>query len=130
MTSGKELIVALFRDLLEAPVLDLSLVERYVSPDYVQMVDGAILDYSGFIEHLKKQKEIVKSMKVEFLALVQEGEIVFSNHVVKVEKKDGSYLEVKVIAQFTLFENRLIRCDELTRLLLGDKKDQDIGSRR
>lgn len=127
--SGKEVIRRLFKDVLEAPVVEMSVIENYIDPRYIQSVDGVVLDYHGFIEHMKKQKQVIASMGVDFLSMVEENDTVFTNHIVTAKKKDGSEIQAKVIAQFTIQAGRLIACDELTRLLSGKEEDRDIGSR-
>lgn len=130
--SAKEVILALFRDVVQAPVLDMQAVERYVSPRYVQHVDGVTLDYAGFVAHMQKQKKAIAAMSVAFVALVQDpdGHVVFSHHVVEARKKDGGLVRVKVLAQFTVADGRLVGCDELTQLLSGAHEDRDLGSRK
>ncbi|MGB9801958.1 MAG: hypothetical protein ACPLSX_03245, partial [Arcobacter sp.] len=92
-------------------------------------VDGNILDYNGFIKHMKKQKEVIESINVEFLAIAEDGENVFTNHIVTAVKKDGDKLKVKVIAQFIIKNNLIVKCDELTHMLSGKEADRDMGSR-
>ncbi|WP_028318669.1 nuclear transport factor 2 family protein [Desulfobulbus elongatus] len=127
--TAKDVVINLFRDVLESPVVDVSVIDKYIAPSYVQNVDGVVLDYDGFIEHMEKQKQVVASLSVEFLAIAEDGDTVFTNHIVTANKKDGSTIQVKVIAQFTVQNNRLTNCDELTRLLSGNHEDRDIGSR-
>lgn len=127
--AGKNLIRNLFNEVLGAPTVDISIIEKYVDPSYVQKVDGVTLNYEDFIQHMRKQKTIIASVSVEFLAIVEEGDTVFTNHIVTATKKDGSALKTKVIAQFTIQNNRLVGCDELTHLLAGSKEDRDMGSR-
>ncbi|MCD7099930.1 nuclear transport factor 2 family protein [Stenotrophomonas sp. MMGLT7] len=127
--NGKQRIAALFREVLQAPALDLEAVQAYFDPAYVQTVDGTTLDHAGFVAHMRKQKEAIASMEVDFLAMAEDGDTVFTNHVVTATKKDGDTVVVKVIAQFVFKDGRLVRCDELTRLLQGGHDDRDIGSR-
>ena len=125
----KEVIIGLFKDVLEAPSLDEKIVSDYVSPRYVQNVDGVTLDYADFIAHMRKQKSVLAALSVEFVAMVEENATVFTHHIVDAEKKDGSRLRVQVLAQFVIRDGKLLRCDELTRLLSGAEGDRDIGSR-
>jgi len=127
---GKSLIENLFRNVLTASKVDNSVFERYIDPSYVQTVDGVTLDYAAFISHINYQKKVITTMKVEFVTIVQEDNVVFTNHIVTIQKKDGSSLKAHVIAQFTVKNNRLVACDELTRLIEGNQEDRDIGSRR
>lgn len=128
--NNKQRIMDLFRYVVQPSVLDTEVVASYIRPDYEQCVDGVTLDYEGFLSHMRSQKAVIASMDVEFLGLGAEGESVFSNHVVTAQKKDGGIIVVKVMAQFDFKDGRVIRCDELTRMLSGAAADRDIGSRR
>ncbi|MEJ1958405.1 MAG: nuclear transport factor 2 family protein [Nitrosomonadales bacterium] len=127
--TGKDIITGLFRDVLQSPSLDMSAVEKYIDPSYTQSVDGVALNYDGFLAHMRKLKSTIASLSVEFLAMAEDSDTVFTNHVVTAKKNDGSQIRVKVIAQFVVHGNRLISCDELTRLLSGAPEDRDMGSR-
>ncbi|BAU74690.1 nuclear transport factor 2 family protein [Metapseudomonas furukawaii] len=126
---SKQRIFDLFHDLVQAETLDPEKVADYLDPDYQQRVDGVLLDYQGFIAHMHRQKEAIARVEVEFLCLVAEGNVVFSNHQVHALTRDGRRVVVKVIAQFELKQGRLLRCDELTRLVSGTQEDEDLGSR-
>ena len=52
-----------------------------------------------------------------------------THHHVKVDKKSGQRSEIAVMARFTLASGRILRCDELTHLLVGEREDRDLGSR-
>lgn len=127
--SGKNVIINLFRDVLGPSEVDITAIEKYIAPSYVQHVDGVTLDYDAFIAHMQKQKQVIASMSIEFLAMAEEGDTVFTSHVVTARKKGGSVIRAKVIAHFTIKDNRVTGCDELTRLLSGSNEDRDIGSR-
>lgn len=62
--------------------------------------------------------------------MAEEGYLVFTNHIVTAIKNDGSKLTVKVLAQFTIKNDRLAACDELTHLTAGKNEDRDFESRR
>lgn len=126
---NKELVRLAFRNVIEATSVDSGEIERYFSTQYVQEVDGKTLHFEEFVAHVKKQKETVASAKVDLIALISEGDVVFSNHEVNVLKKDGSRAKFKVIAQFLVRDGRIAACDELTRMIEGEKSDRDLGSR-
>lgn len=52
----KTKIVDLFRNLLKSSEVDLTAVEKHIAPSFIQMVDGVVLDYDAFVEHMRKQK--------------------------------------------------------------------------
>ncbi|MDO4636216.1 MAG: hypothetical protein Q4B13_01550 [Lautropia sp.] len=128
--SKKERIRFVFEHVIGSDHLDESLIHQYFARDYVQKVDGKELDLDGLIKHLSVQKRHISQAKTEFLALVEEGLDVFSNHIVRAVKTDGRRVAVQVLAQFRFdAQDKIVLCDELTRLLEGDRADADLGSR-
>jgi len=104
-------------------------IAAYFHRDYRQYVDGKELDYAGFVAHMKAQQNVVAKMNIYFKNIIQEDNIVFTNHVVDIWKKDGGKIKIHVIAQFTMKDGKVIGCDELTHLISGNEEDKDIGSR-
>ncbi|MCG3696612.1 hypothetical protein L5F39_03185 [Aliarcobacter butzleri] len=128
-SSGKELIKDLFKNVLQKQSVDIEIIKKYISEKYIQYVDGKELRFEQFVEHIKKQKEVIESIKVDFISMVEENNIVFTNHIVSINKKDNSFVKVKVIAEFIIENEKLVKCDELTFLLNGSSEDKDLGSR-
>lgn len=119
------------RDIVGGSQVDEAEIRRLFAVGYVQKVDGKTLDLDGFIAHMRAQKQHIAEAETEFLALAEDGGTVFSNHIVRAKKADGSRIAVQVLAQFEFDENgQIALCDELTRLLEGGSEDADIGSRR
>ena len=117
---------------LEVMLTDLgsnpAMIEEYFHPDYIQLVDGKMLDFKGFVAHLHSLREKVDRLELVFERLFGEGDHVCSLHRVNVAKKDGTYAQIKVIAYFQLSGDKIILCDELTRVLSGDENDAELGS--
>ncbi|MDO4640658.1 MAG: nuclear transport factor 2 family protein [Neisseria sp.] len=125
----KEVLRHIFENIVGGDRVDEAEIMRLFAEDYCQKVDGKTLDLAAFIAHMKLQKQHIHSSQTEFLALVEEGDTVFSNHIVRAVKNDGSRIAVQVIAQFVFDKDgKICLCDELTRLLQGDEADRDIGS--
>lgn len=124
----KHIIQQVFSSILENPVFDLSLIEKYFSKDYIQYVDHTQLNYEEFILHIKKLKEKVAEQKIEILNCAENGNIIFTHHTAKSLLKDGSIVRHKVLAQFTIQEGKIIQCDELTMLLEGADHNKNLGS--
>lgn len=124
----KHIIEQVFRDVLENPVFDLFFIEKYFSKDYIQCVDHHQLNYEEFILHIKKLKEKVAEQKIEILTYAENGNIIFTHHLANSVLKDGSTVLHKVLAEFTIEDNKIIRCDELTLLLEGDFSAKNLGS--
>ncbi|WP_294328833.1 nuclear transport factor 2 family protein [uncultured Chryseobacterium sp.] len=124
----KHIIQQVFRDVLENPVFDLSLIEKYFSKNYIQWVDHHQLNYGAFILHIKRLKEKVTEQKIEILHYAENGNIIFTHHIATSVLKDGSMAVHKVLAEFTFENGKIIKCDELTLLLEGDFSSKNLGS--
>ncbi len=125
----KILLKNLFQDLIQNPNYDESLVDKYVSKDYVQIVDGKTFYYPEFKSHLKALKEAAIIEKVDFIHLVQDEYSVASVHQVEV-KKNGKHSIVEVIALFTFDkDNKMSHCRELSHVVRGNKEDKELSSK-
>lgn len=126
--SNKNVIRDLFINLFENKSFDMANLNDYICSDYVQYVDGKILNYNHFVEHIAALRAMIENCRVEFKTLVCEGEIVFSNHTVDIELVDGRKAKIQVIAEFRLRDGKLFYCDELTHLIEGASESKDLGS--
>lgn len=124
----KHIIQEVFTNILENPVFDLSLIEQYFSKDYIQLVDHTQLSYEEFILHIKKLKEKLSGQKIDLINYAENGNIIFTHHMARSVLKDGSIVRHKVLAEFTIHEDKIIRCDELTLLLEGGQTEKNLGS--
>ncbi|BAP31166.1 uncharacterized protein CHSO_2129 [Chryseobacterium sp. StRB126] len=124
----KQIIQQVFSNILENPTFDLSLIEKYFSKDYIQFVDHTQLNYEEFILHIQKLKEKVTEQKIDILNYAENGNTIFTHHTAKSILKDGSIVRHKVLAEFTIQEGKIIRCDELTLLLEGADHSKNLGS--
>lgn len=124
----KHFIHQLFRDVLENPVFDQLLIEKYFSKEYLQLVDHQQLNYEEFILHIKKLKEKVAKQNIEILSYAENGSIIFTKHIAKSVLKDGSIVRHKVLAEFTIEDEKVIKCDELTLLMEGNITAKNLGS--
>lgn len=127
MIDYKSRLKEMFSEVLENSVYNEKLIHQYFSQNYVQHVDGKTLYFDGFNQHMKTLKKDMPEIKINIKTLVQEGNTVFSNHVVS--KKTASDMKIQVIGEFRFEGDQICYCDELTYLISGDPKDRDLGSR-
>lgn len=125
----KSVVLNVFKTLIENPKWTKADFDRYVSKDYIQVADGNTLTYEQDYQHIKALWETCKSIKVIFHDMVVEGNKVATRHTAYAVKKDGSEIEADVMAIFEVKDGKLIRCNELTRMVKGQKEDADLGSR-
>lgn len=125
---NKQLIKDAFSQVVGSNSADEKIIAAFFHPEYQQYVDGIELNYSGFIQHMIAQKGVISNTVVNFRNIVAEDEVVFTNHEVIATKNDGSIIKVHVLAEFRIANGKIIRCDELTRVIQGSVEDSNIGS--
>ena len=101
---------------------------KYVAKNFVNPIDGNVFNYEQWVAHQKHIKSMVKSMTPKFDLMVAEGNDVAAVYYIKIIKNDGSELVVKDLAFFKIKDNKIIYCEELTRLVKGNVADKNIGS--
>lgn len=123
------LVRELFECALLRPELDEARLAQLVHPEYRQQADGRSLDYADFVKHLRHLKQACGRVGLEILSWAEQGERVFTRHLVAADKRDGSQVRMLVIAEFRVRDGRVVACDELTHMLAGTGEDRDLGSR-
>lgn len=130
----KAFIQQAFKDVLENMNATEETYAKYFSKEYRQYVDNKTLTYKDFVDHMTAQKKALRSVTVSFRKMVAEGNQIATVHVAEGVKKDGKPVKAQINAVFTVkMENRqpkFVECDELSHLLVGEKADEDLGSRK
>ena len=126
---AKKIVKKFLTYLITSESIDEKKLGSYLHPDYKQTVDGKILNKDDCIKHAVTVKGAVKNGQVYFEQLIAERNKVCSVHIAKGETLDGNSIKFKVIAFFELKEDQLYLFDELTFMLEGNKKDEDITRR-
>jgi predicted SnoaL-like aldol condensation-catalyzing enzyme len=117
-----------FENMLDpaAPAEDL---KAYFADEYHQEADGVHLDLEGFLAHAKTLKGQLVSAEVIFEKVAVSGPTIADIHIVNGVKQDGSTVQAKVIAFYTISEGKITAVDELTRIVKGSAEDRDLGHR-
>ena len=102
---------------------------EFLTPDYVQRVDGKHLDYDGFLQHHQALQRTISSGSVNFEHFVTDGISAATVHTSEAVKRNGDRIRLRVIAYYQFRGNRISLVDELTELLSGGQADRDLGSR-
>jgi|SRR5699024_1130175 len=126
---SKQIIRDVFTHILENPAADMSLISDFFTTDYVQTVDGKTIEFDDFVKHIETLKETIKDISITINTIVEENNIVFTNHEVESTLQNGRENKIKVIAEFRVKNEKIYRCDELTHMIEGHKEDGDLGSR-
>lgn len=126
---SREWVGKLFSDLIESKEVSDETISQYVSPNYIQKVDGKTLNFSEYVSHMKSLKASIQSVKITIERCMIQGNAFFTVHTAEAVKKNGDRVVAKVIGYFEVKDGKLIFCDELTKTLVGSKEDEDLGSR-
>lgn len=127
--SAKQHVSAALRQIIASPVHNPALMTEFFHADYEQWVNGNYLCCEDFLHHMALLKQVTRSMTLTILAVASQGDEVLTHHLVDVEKHDGARSTIQVLAHFTMRNQRIARCSELTHLVSGDRQDADLGSR-
>lgn len=123
-----DFIKALFRDVIENKDYDETLVNKYFSKNYIQIVDNVELDFDTFKKHIKKLKDKIQQVDVEFLNIAENNHSIFTKHYVRSFLKTGEVVEHKVFAEFLIKDGKVFKCEELTLQIKGNPKEGNLGS--
>lgn len=128
--TAREFLVEAFSDLFNPANDAQEAAAKYMTPDYVQLVDGEVLDFEGFVNHLKVLQDNLRDVNFTFETVVASENTISDIHIVDAVKNDGSAFRTKVIAFYHMRDGMIQRIDELTHLIEGGEDDRDMGSRR
>ncbi|PWU07063.1 MAG: hypothetical protein C5B47_06660 [Verrucomicrobia bacterium] len=108
----------------------LSKLFSYFADDYSQCADGHELNYQEFVQHIHALQKTTTCLVVNIVAISGENNDVLTHHRVTATQLNGTQSEIEFFAHFTVMNGKIIRCEELSRLLSGDPRDKDLGSRK
>ncbi len=127
----KDSLKSLFENIYQPQVDPEAYIRKVVSTRYMQIVDGHQIDYSDFVAHIIKQRQVIKDVSLDFIYLVEEGDCVASLHRVHATKcEDNKKVIYEVHAFFEFRNGILISCNERTKNLQGTPEDEDLGRRK
>lgn len=129
MMSNKQLVKQALAAVLGNDIGSLSVIEQFFSKEYIQIVDGKKIDFDEFVTHLQVLKEATQSISVTIKSIAEGEGCVHTHHIAKAIKHDNSVSEFEVFACFNIANGKIVRCEELTRMIQGTKSDNNLGSR-
>ncbi|HSX03362.1 MAG TPA: nuclear transport factor 2 family protein [Rhabdochlamydiaceae bacterium] len=101
---------------------------KYISEEFVMHLDGKVFNFKQWVHHIVGLKALMKSYKFTFDDFVIQEDKIASSYIVHATKKDGTELDIRVIAIFKIKNGKFIYCDELTHLLRGPESDKNLAS--
>ncbi|GCD52525.1 nuclear transport factor 2 family protein [Acetobacter pasteurianus] len=107
---------------------DLDALLGFMTPDYRQCVDGHEMTLSAFQTHTRALRANLSRLEIDIQHIVCEGDKAATVHLARVTRLSGEESLIKVVAFYQFREGRICLVDELTHLLKGTEKDQDLGT--
>jgi hypothetical protein len=101
---------------------------KYISTSYIEHIDGKVFNFQQWLHHMSGIKDLMKSYTLTFDEIIAEGDQLAASYVVHATKKDGSKLDIRIIAIFKIKDGKMVYCDELTHVINGAATDKQIGS--
>lgn len=101
---------------------------KYMSKNYVEHIDGKVFNFQQWLHHMNGLKVLMKSYSLTFDEILAEDNKIAASYVVHAIKKNGSELDIRIIAIFKVKDGKLVYCDELTHLIKGNPSEKNIGS--
>jgi hypothetical protein len=103
---------------------------KYISTDYVEQIDGETFNFQQWLHHMNGIRGMMKSYQLSFNEIVAEGDQIAASYDVHAVKKDGTTLDIRIIAIFTVKNGKMVACDELTHMMSGPQTDQNLSDKR
>ncbi len=126
----KDWIQGTFAQVVENPNVDEATISQYYSQDFIQRVDGHTLNYHDFVNHMKALRDVFDTLKITIERCMIQGNSYFTIHRADGVKKNGEKVVARVIAYYEVKDGKITLCDELVKILVGEKEDEDLGSRK
>lgn len=126
----KTLIEDAYAEVLNS--LKVEKIEKYFGTQYLQTTDGVNSTFNQFKQHIVALQKVTQKIQVTNFQEEMfdvENQKIFLHYVVNVTKIDGKIGHIEVFAVFTVSENKIVRCEELTRAL-DDKTLNELGSKK
>ncbi|KAH6867797.1 hypothetical protein B0T10DRAFT_451506 [Thelonectria olida] len=103
-------------------------LKRLFMPTYTQEVDGRVLSFPEFVDHIRHLRTATTSVKVKVSQFLRDGNQLAERHTVSVEFSNKPRSEFEVFLFGVVHEDgRLSSVVETIRHAEGDAEDKDLG---
>ena len=110
--------------------MDTTDYSKYMSNQYIEHIDGQTVNYQHWLHHMLDLKNMMNSYSLSFDEIVAEDNQIATSYVVHATKKDGTKLDIRIIAIFKIQNGKMIYCDELTHLLNGPTSEKNLSDKQ
>jgi hypothetical protein len=103
-------------------------LQRLFTPTYTQDVDGKVLSFPEFVDHIRHLRTATTSIKVKVSQFLRDGNQLAERHTVLVEFSNKPRSEFEVFLFGVVDDDgRLSSVVETVRHAKGDAEDKDLG---
>jgi ketosteroid isomerase-like protein len=102
-------------------------IDRHVSPDYVQIINGSRLEYDEFVAHIRHLRTTLSSGTIKVLEAAQDGDIIADRHTMTATYVSGKKFAGSVHAFVQLGnDGRIIRVNEISQIDVAEEGDPNF----
>lgn len=125
-STAQQIVMQMFQVLanVHAKTSDFS---PYIADSYMQIADGHTLNHQDFLKHAQNLHSTMRSIKFTFKEIVAENDVVATHHLAEGVKQDGQKVITELFAFFTVKDNKIVRCEEVSRMIVGSDADRNLS---
>lgn len=109
---NKQVVYKMLKSIFEDYATDGRAYENLIAKNYIQWADGQTSNYNELLSHFERLHKS-QTQTVNFITLIEEGDIVFSRHVVTVYKENEPERNIEVFAEWTVINGLIEKCREV-----------------
>lgn len=106
-------------------------IDRHISPDYVQIMNGSRLEYDDVVAHVRHIRATLASGTIEVHEAVQDGDVIADRHTMTATYVSGKKFAGSVYAFAQLgSDGRIIRVNEISQIDVAEEGDPNFPNSR
>lgn len=112
--SSKEVVLEFFEILFNKERFDLKRMDALLAEDFEQHYDGKIRTRAQIYKHFRGHETMKQTSDMEFVAILENKDIVFAHYVITTHKENGDSVKWTVLGKFTVKDNQVLRFEQLS----------------
>ena len=103
-----------------------SVIEELFHQDYIQSINGVILNRSEYINHIREQRKNIEVIEFECKNYMIHSDKLFIIYYVKGKNIQGGEIVAEIIAYFEFKDKKLFKIHGQVHLSKGNSSDVDM----
>ena len=104
-----------------------SVIEEFFHEDYIQVINGVILNRTEYIEHVIEQRKSIQTMEFECKIHMSQNDKLFILYEAKGANTKGDQIIAEVISYFEFKDQKIFKIHGQVHLLKGNRSDVDMS---